>query len=244
VSRKITFVVVTLCFVSILMPFAAYASGADYEYPELMVTPRASDRISQEAKQEAATKWTRHIPIQASALMTLVAGAIQFSAKDPGKDAEGRSPLFGIGAGGAWLVTSFLLSAYYNPYDSAQKSLAGMPARTQREQLTRERYAEEAIESAACLGRRLMWLSFMTNAGASAWMLSKATSGSMGMFVDIAAIAMAVTPVFFQYRWQSVAAEQRSYKKRIYGPVAAPLFLQDPASGKVGTGVSLTLAFN
>src|SRR4051812_12685888 len=87
-----------------LLVLVTSARAADYDYPELMVTPSASERLTMQGKSEESKRWTTHLPIQASALMTLTAGILQ-------KDKNGaRTGLAGIAVGGSWLIGTFILS--------------------------------------------------------------------------------------------------------------------------------------
>lgn len=247
-TRRLSQVVSSALIVSMTCAFAlplrsAHAAAGEFEYPELMVTPRASDRIQMEAKREASSRWTRHLPLQASALTTLTAGVLQLGNADPSKDPNNYSGLVGMGVGGGWLLTSFLMSAFYEPYSSASEELQGMAKGTQREQLVRERIAEERIEAAARTGRRLAWISALTNAGAGIYMVSKADGDTISPALDLAAVVMAAAPLVFKYSWQHVANEQNSYKKRIYAPVASGGLMLEPGTGKPAMGVALTMGF-
>jgi hypothetical protein len=219
----------------------AYAA-TEYEYPELLVTPRASERLEMETRKEAAAKWTRMVPLQVSALSTFAAGVLQFGNVNLSRDSGEYSPWVGLGVGGGWLAVTAALSAMYQPYASGVAEVKAIQGNGKREQLARERMAEEAIDAAAALGRRLMWLSVATNFVASAYMLSKAETSSMAQVADGVAMALALTPLLFQSRWQDVAAEQRDYKKKIYGPIASGGFLPT-ADGKVVPGMTLSFMF-
>src|SRR4051812_609667 len=48
----------------------------EYDYPELSVVPRASDRIKNESEMEAGKKLTTFLPVQISSLATLVTGIL------------------------------------------------------------------------------------------------------------------------------------------------------------------------
>ncbi len=229
--------------VFILVFSSANVSGAEFEYPELSVTPRASDRLEMEAAKETQKRWTTHIPIQVSALATLTAGVLQFGSTDLVKDPDKRAGWAGILVGGGWLAATALMATNYQPYGSAQQDVSALPRKSQREQLTRERIAEERINAAARLGRKIQWLSVLTNAGAAIYMNSNAEPGSFSKVVDGATIAFAVAPLFFRYHWIDVAEEQRDYKKRIYAPVASATVFAEPGSGRLAPGLALALGF-
>lgn len=226
-----------------LFTTTAVRAAETYEYPELLVTPRASDRIELEAKREAESRWTTHLPIQVSALGTLAAGIIQSGNTDPAKDSGNYSPWAGIVVGAGWLAATTIMAYTYTPYATAQKDLAEMPKKTQREQLTRERFAEEAIQKQARTARVLTLLSVVTNAAANTYMLIKADGNSFSIPANAVALALSFAPVLFRYHWCDVANEQADYKKRIYAPVASGGLLVDPANGKAVPGLLLSLRF-
>ncbi len=214
-----------------------------FDYPELQVTPRASERLETEAKREGGRRWTTHLPVQTSALTTLTAGFLQLSSPDPSKDPSGRTGWAGIAVGGAWLAVTGYLSASYRPYSSSLVDVNEMTRKSPREILARERAAEEAIQKAARLGNRLRWLSFLTHAGTSAYLLANAQSGSISFVADIASLGFSIAPMIFRYHWQDVAREQADYKKRIYGPVASAALLTEPITGRAAPGAVLSLSF-
>src|SRR4051812_44432216 len=84
------------------------AANGEFDYPELLVTPRASERIATESGQEASRRWTTLIPEQVSALGTLTAGIIQ-SQGDTSTLRDVDSGKVGIGVGTALLAASFAI---------------------------------------------------------------------------------------------------------------------------------------
>jgi hypothetical protein len=221
-------------------PLSAYS--ADFEYPELNVTPRASDRVEMEAKKESSERWTTHWPVQLSAISTLFAAAMVSGNHNRDSDPNGRAPLAGYIVGGSWLVGSLILSNSYAPYQSAQSEMAELPRKTLRDQLTRERMAEEAIDRAASLGRKLAWMSTITNFAAAAYMNGKSEKSTIGEVASLGAMALSATPLLFNYRWGRVAYEQREYKKRIFAPVASAGVVPDQRGSLMPT-MSLSMAF-
>jgi hypothetical protein len=238
---------------AVLVAFSASATASaatppvpaelELEYPELAVTPRASDRLKTEAKDESSRAWVTYLPTQVSALATLTAGFLQTGNADPSKDPGTHSPLAGISVGGVWLGTTVAMAALYRPYTSGANEIAAMPAGGKRDQLARERAAESDLEAPARLARRLMWLSALSNFGANIYMATQAQSGSISVVADAIGAGLALAPIVFQYRWQEVASEQRDYKKRIYAPLAAPTIFHEPATGHEAPGAILAWEF-
>jgi hypothetical protein len=235
-----------VCLTSIFVGSVAFvpkAVAADYDYPELLVTPRASERIDLEARKETESKWSRHVPVQVSAGTTFIAGIVQFGNVDDTNTTKKNSPWVGLAVGGGWLAATAILSAYYNPYASMNADVRALPSKTPREQLVRERMSEEAIEGAAAIGRRITWLSVLTNFGAATFMMASANASSAAKVTDGIAMAASLTPLLFPYRWQTVASEQSDYKKKIYAPVASFSVLPEASTGKAAPGLVLSLQF-
>ncbi|MCM2323365.1 MAG: hypothetical protein NDJ90_08900 [Oligoflexia bacterium] len=217
------------------------AAAETYDYPELMVTPRSSDRLEMEAKREQGMRWRTHLTLQAPALATLVAGLAQQANVD--RDPNNYSQLAGIIVGGGWLAVTGALTLLDTPYTVANQEVGGIPRKTTREQLTRERFAEEAIRKQARLYTTLRWLSVATNAGASIYMLANVERRTTSAVLDGVSLALAFTPLVFSHPWRDVAQEQEDYKKRIYAPVAEASLLREPGTGSLAPGLKLSLRF-
>ena len=213
------------------------------EYPELLSAPRATERVRQEAAHEHHTRWFTHWPVQVSALATIAASAVH---KDkPGAD-DSYADVAGYAVGGGWLLTTGLLSAFYQPYRSAYNATANLPTRTVREQVVRERLAESHIDQAADLGVRLQWISAATNLAASVYLTVKSEGGSTSQVIGGVSSLLSLTPLLFSYRWSRVSSEQQSYKKKIYGPLtdlgASPQVYASRA-GTMAYGFGLAASF-
>jgi len=234
----------TILFAVILMtlPNLSLAAGSgDFEYPELLVAPKASERIDLEAKQESDRRLGLHAAIQISAITTLVAGIMQQASFAP-VVAPAPQPLSGyagISVGALWIATTAALEFAYQPYVSAKTELAAMPSKTQRDQLVRERLAEEDIHGAASLAQKLRWLSFLSNVGAGGYMVAMAPSGSAAQVADGIAMAAAFAPLIWGSHWIDVDSEQRDYKKKIYAPIATGVLVPQPSTGQVAPALAL-----
>jgi hypothetical protein len=219
------------------------ASAQSYSYPELNVVPRATQRLNMEYKWMSKNRNSVHRSIQISALTTFLAGVTMSSDVDTTKDEDEYSPKFGMFVGLAWLGTTFYLSRSYRPYLQGIKSAKKVRGNSKRAQLTRERIAEEQIRDAARFGRKLKWMSFLTNMAAAGYMSSKAKSESTGQTLSAVAALAAFTPFLFGYRWEVVEEEQERYKKKIYGPVASTTILRDPITNSNVPGLFVSLNF-
>ena len=229
---------------TILIVISATVSASELSYPELNVTPRASERIRLEIKDEAGHAWMSHMPVQLSALSTLSAGLMLSTGKvDTDKDEKSVSPAIGMAVGAAWLGATIWASISYRPYRNAYLKLKKMPYKTKRQKLTVERLAEEELSSLRTLSKRIRWFSFFTNVGASAFMYSSALEDSDAQKIAGISGLMAFAPLLFSYHWEKVANEQEKYKKKIYAPVAMTPIMIDPFKKVAATGASLLWKF-
>ena len=228
-----------------LVVFSSSVFAQNLEYPELNVTPRASDRIKMEAKTESDHS-TQFWAIQAASLMTIVSSSMAGSeisdkAKDDGKEMVAT---VGMAAGAVLLGATYWMGSHYNPYAKAHAKLKAMPRKSKRDQLTLERMAEEEIKSLKSLGQKMRWISSIGNFALSAAAADIADDESDAKIVAALSGAVAIGSFFFQTHWERVEEEQDKYKKRIFGPVAFnPTVLFDSNSQKYITGMSLTTTF-
>ncbi|HAZ12217.1 MAG: hypothetical protein A2X86_03180 [Bdellovibrionales bacterium GWA2_49_15] len=213
------------------------------DYPELLVTPRASDRLKIESESEMRRPWNFQWAITVSAMTTLVAGLMQD--EDPSKDPQGNSGTVGMLVGGGWLAVNMFMVYGVRGYKSAYDKVAPMPAHSTREALTRERLAEEEINRLGRLSRTMKWLSFATNGFASIQLLSNAKTDTTSKVVDMLALGASFFPLLFTNHWEDVAQEQQQYKKKIFGPVASTMLLPVMVGErtKFVPGLGLTASF-
>lgn len=224
-----------------------YAETA-LEYPELSVVPRASERLISEAGTETNRTWQNHIPLLVPATMNFLAGAVlQFSGTkaetEPTNTGAKYAPWVGMGVGALWWGVTIGLLDRAQPYASASKEVASMPAKTQREQLLRERKAEEEIRAAGTLARRLKYLSALSNFATGAYLASSAQNGEFSKYLAIGATLSSLTPFLFSHRWETIDETQRDYKKRIYGPLVGAAFFPVNSGRSLAPGFSASLMF-
>lgn len=223
--------------------FSKLVFGENYVYPELEVTPRASERLQIQMQYEPKYDWTLHLPLQIASLSNLIGGIMQLSTYDKSVAYGSSSGWAGIIVGGGWLAGSYFLGKQYRPYGKTMEAIAKMPGKSQREQLIRERLAEEGIRAAALSGRRIKWISFLSNLAAAGYMISKVDKKTSTNFVHLISAAAAFGPLFFPYRWERIYCEQNEYKKKIYGPIASSALFYDSVSNKFVPGLNVSLTF-
>ena len=211
-------------------------------YPELEVTPRASERLNMLVNSEKQNNFLSQLPMQLSAISTLSTGLLMMGNVDESKDKSKKSPYVGIIVGGGWLGVNYLVAQKLNIYQNALIEVNNITGKTLRDQLMRERIAEEGINKAAALAARLKWMSVATNFGANAFMLGKVKHATAAQYMGIFSLVNSFAPLLFASEWETVAADQKAYKKKVYGPIfTTSLF--DTGNGKLTPGFLLTANF-
>ncbi len=219
------------------------AQTTSFEYPELLVTPKATERLNLQYDRENRHGMWEHLPMEISALSTLVAGTFQLFDYNKDKDPDGYSPYVGIITGGFWLGVGAFMGEYYRPYSRSLNELKKLPATNQREVLMRERLAEEAIYNIEQLATKMVWASFATNLGASVYMVSKADDKSAALVASSISAVLSFAPVLFPHPWREAGEYHREYKKKIYRPIANAAVLYHQQSGTYVPGMQLALSF-
>ncbi len=222
-----------------LMPAISSASEPGFEYPELSVVPRATDRILLEAQKDREQRWRTHLPTLAPALGNILAGTALIVNGTSSK----VEPWVGIGVGIAWTGIILGVVDKQDFYQEGIQETARIQGKTQRDQLLRERLAEESIQRAGTLSRKLKWMSAVTNLGAAAFMAGAAKEKSFSSYVAFGAAATSLVPFLFPTRWERNDSIHKEYKRRIYAPMAGVTLLPDPNGNSWAPGLSLALRF-
>lgn len=220
------------------------AFAQDLMYPELNVVPRASKRVYLEAKDEAGSAWTYHLPVQLASLTTLTAALMSDKDSiDLTKDEDQLSPKVAMLVSGVWLGLTSYAALAYRPYRETYGKLKGLSGKSKRDQLLKERMAEEEINSLRRLGKRIRWASAISNMVVASNLESNLKDDTDAKVVAGLAQVVSLTSLFFTYRWEDVADEQEAYKKKIFGPVAMAPIMQNGFDNSATTGVSLLWRF-
>lgn len=215
----------------------------NFDYPELMVTPLASDRLQMEANNESRYQMGLHLPMQISSLTTLLAGILQTGGVDEGKDPDKHSALSGIIVGSGFLAASFYFNIYHKPYTQGLSKIKSINGNSKKDRLTRERLAEEALQGAASTAKKLIWASAVFNLASNIYIKSNAEKNSSSDIASLAGIIAATAPIIFGQEWIRVNNEQIKYKKKIYGPISMNGILYEPSHRKWTPGFSMAFTF-
>jgi hypothetical protein len=233
----------SLLFLSITTVELSYAADS-YDYPELMVSPRASERIRLEIDRENKGGFFKnHKGLQLSGMTTLIAGIMQSSNVDTSSDTEENSPKIGMLIGGGWVLATALLDAKYRPYRAGYDRTKKVKGKSKRDQLTRERLSEEAINNAARLGKRLDYLGVTTNLIAGGYMMANTKKDTISEVINALSIVTAFTPLIFKNYWSDVAKTQNSYKKKVYGPISFSPVMYDQSTQTYVSGAKFAFTF-
>ncbi len=228
-------------------------SVLEFDYPELLVSPPASQRIKMESQREkkngALLEW---IPIQLGAVASIASG---FGAmRDQGKTSTATenyrdsvqfagqvAVLNGLG----WTIATAALSVMQTPYQTGWSGIQKLPQGSKQDRLTRERLAEESLEAPSRLAKRLSYVALGTNSFAAGLILRSAHD-PLTKVLAASQVLLAATPFIFPSHWQEVYEQHLEYKKRIYGPIAQISLIHpshDLLGVRAGPGINLTWNF-
>ena len=219
------------------------AAAQTYNYPELMVVPKASASLAKAAKKEKSNAFTRYWPVQLASLTTLLVGLRARGKTKHGEPHDaGVAGYAAIGSGLAFLSLTGLMGMAFSPYQDGLKEIRRTKAKSKTAALARERAAEEVLYDAGKLASNMALLSFMTHG-----LLTAAIAGGAGDLDDqyllisagLGAI-LSMTPLFFDSHPETVMDRHDNYKKRIYGPVTSLGVFRSPTTKKTGPMVTWT----
>lgn len=218
--------------------------AADYDYPELMVSPRATERLKLELDKEALSGFFSNQPgAQMAYALTLVNGALMMGNTNEVDDVDKNASKLGLVVGVVGLGSTLFMSAKYQPYRKGLENANRIKGKGKRAELARERLAEEAIHDAARLGKRLDYIAAGSTLIANAYMFSVVQEDTLSEPLGILGMVTSIVPIVFGNYWSNVAKIQREYKKKVYGPIAFNSFLYDSASKKYIPGANFAFSF-
>lgn len=230
-----------IAFALLLTSLPRVSVAAEMDYPELQVVPRASERLKMEAEKDAGFKLVSW-PILIPAVATLGLGVMNTNATDPFRDPSRLGVYFPGVVGLAWIGVSVYLAAAWSPYRSGWATVKESSGGGRREQLTRERLAEEELASAARSSFIVSIAATVTLGGAAA-VSGTMSAGPASGVLSIAVGVLALAPVLLSMRPTHVYNQHLEYKKKIYSPISSVTLMPEPVTSRLAPGVAIALAF-
>lgn len=215
-----------------------------FEYPELQVVPRATERLQMESARESDWSSSHLWPFYFSGLFTYYTAMTHAGATESGAsaakitesaNATKISQLLGLATVGTAMYFTFS-----KPAGAGVEKLKYVKASGKRGILQKERMAEESLEDTANKIRKFNWISSFLNLGANAMVFSYAQDNTVRLYAVMGSI-FAFFPVMFESPYVSAYEKQIEYKRKIYAPLPSAYINPDP--NNAGAGVSLTWSF-
>ncbi|MEZ4741191.1 MAG: hypothetical protein R3B45_01890 [Bdellovibrionota bacterium] len=225
-----------------------YAQQGKREYPELLVTPSATSRLEREALEEEASARYNFFAIQASSLLLFTAGVLAINDERLPSQGDQDIPMakwagtIAISSAAGIFALTTSMSYLYRPYQTGWSKVEKLPTETKRENISRERTAEETLRNAFYLSKKLKWIAVIINASMSAFIVNS-SEDNLTRVVGAAAGVGSILPMIFTSNLEQTYEQHQMYKNRIYGPVARGEFLRGLRYEKLYPGVSLTWRF-
>lgn len=231
----------------------AEESGAapSFDYPELMVTPRASEALLRHGRDEKADRWRQYLQIQIPAAINLFTGIRVMNEKyspEQLRDSPslpGRLKDTGMAAtaiSGGWLGLTLAMGIWYEPYTSGLRDIRRYPGNSPREQLVRERIAEEHLANASRLASRLSHLSVISQTFTSVLLMANSENREHKIQAAVGGV-FALSPYVFRMSWIQNYRNHQNYKKRIFGPLTSLEMMPILSEGRLGQAVQLSWQF-
>lgn len=225
--NKIILFSTLLSFIFSSTAFSQENLFSNLDYPELQVSPRATERLAQFAEMEDSNgpllEWT----MVTSGLVTLGAGIRHRGAyKDENpSDIQKRDSDYastaGILVGAGWITLGTYMG--FKKWSAARlMEVKRIPAKDRRGELARERMAEEALEFAANTTSTLETISVWTNLAASIYITSY--SSEENRVYGLLAATTSFLPWLFPNPYVLGYRKHREYKKKIYAPLVGVNF--------------------
>ena len=134
------------------------------------------------------------------------------------------------------------VSLFYKPYRSAYYQTKKMKVVSKRDQLIKERLAEQALQNAYSTARKIEHLSVWTNFAASAGILSQAEKNSTKIIAVMAGISSFFL-TYFLTDGKQLTSRHEKYKKKIYGPIARGDIIFNKQTNSLAPALKLSYNF-
>jgi hypothetical protein len=199
------------------------------DYPELQVTPRATERLAQLAALEdsggIAMQWT----VLASGTMTLFSGIRHlhdYRGSDLSDSEKSNSDLAasaGIFVGASWIAWGSYMGGKHWA-SSRLSEIKRVQGKDKRAELNRERLAEESLEQFAKTASTVDSLALYTNLAAATLITAYGTDTNR--VYSLLAATTSLLPMLFPNIYSTGYEKHLEYKRKIYAPLVSVTFTQ------------------
>lgn len=207
-----------------------------WDYPELLAVPSASTLVRDYAKDEPSRSFASYLPLQVMGLANIITGARALG-EETRKDDSGKvthnpklAGQIAIGIGLATIGGTYLLSDMYTPYRSGVVKLRGLPSKSPKARLAKEREAEHIIHNAATSASSVRLIGVLANLAGAGMVLAHTDDTNTRISAGLTALS-AIGPFMFTPYQVELPGRYDGYKKRIYGPIS---YLSPEPSGFAG----------
>lgn len=219
--RKIISSVLLISFIT-STTFAQENLFSNLDYPELQVSPRATERLAQLAEMEEKNTLLLEWTMITSGAMTLIAGVKhrgnykETDLTDKEKEESDMAGAAGMIVGAGWITLGTVMGL--KKWSAARLAeVKRIPGKDKRADLARERLAEEALEYASSTTSTLENLSVFTNFATSLYITSYATDENR--VYGLLAATTSFLPWLFPNVYHKTYQKHLEYKKKIYAPL-------------------------
>ncbi len=195
---------------------------SNLDYPELQVSPRATERLAQLAEMEEKNTLLLEWTMITSGAMTLFAGIKhkgtyrQDNPTEKEKEDSDMAATAGIAVGAGWVTLGTIMG--FKKWSGARLSeVKRIQNKDKRSDLARERLAEEALEYASNTTSTLETLSVVTNFATSMYITSN--SRDENRVYGLLAATTSFLPWLFPNVYRTTYEKHLEYKKKIYTPL-------------------------
>jgi len=229
--------IVIILMAAVLFPICAFAEKGDLRYPELRVTPLASERLNIEVKKESESRFRGYELYLASALVTSLSGIYGLTDKSKNNSDNETANYLTIATGAAFAGIGSYLAFVSTPYHEASIPVKAMKTGTVYDRLVKERMSEERIDNIARFNRRLRIFTGIVQVGLSIALaatsededdestaVDESGANTTALYAAGLTFAAGVTNFIFTHPSERVSALQKSYKKKIYSYVVPSVF--------------------
>ena len=243
--KKISLIWVLSLFMAAEMLYA----NDKIAYPELLVVPKASERLQMEADREKNEILNGYELYLASVGVTMLSGVFSQLNKDSRNPDNEKVNYLTMGVGAAFSGVAAYLALSGTPYLNADKLIKKMPADNEKLQLIKERIAEERIDEIARFNKRLRYFTSFAQIGLGIALMATSSvedhdedsdthrdiKNTNSIYAGGANIAAALFNIFLCHPSETVSGKQKEYKKKIY-TYLLPAVYKDGAGLIAGIG--------